>query len=185
MRRLFPVIGIFLIIIIYCVAPAHAIDASQSDGPFGLRWAMSKEDIETMQIRLCCRQVGQWGERYEVHPRDFKRLPKSLGDEEKLYLYFGNINKLPRLYVSIRKVDARNRFNQLNVLIGKRYDSVHACTQENDNDCNGYKAYNTYQKGDIEVEVALEENLTSRDKIFITLINKTLHKIDQDEENPF
>lgn len=155
------------------------------EAPFGLQWGMAKEDVEGMHIRLCCRQLGKWGERYEVNPRDFGKLPKTLGDEEKIYLYFGNDNQLLRVYVAVTKIDGKNRYNQIRLLLGKRYDVLKACDWTASSDCNGYKAFTAYQKGEVDVFVGFEENLTYRDKIFITFVNTTLYKGDKDSQNPF
>ena len=65
--------------------------------------------------------VGKWGARYQVNADDFQRFPNSLGDEEKVYLYFGNTNKLLRVYSAIRKVDGWNRYKQINVILNKKY----------------------------------------------------------------
>jgi hypothetical protein len=72
---------------------ASSLNAQVSDGPLGLSWGMPKEAVERLGIRLCCRQVGTWGTRYTVARQDFNKMPRSFGDEEKIYLYFGNKNK--------------------------------------------------------------------------------------------
>ena len=64
---------------------------------------MSPEAVAELGIRLCCRQVGEWGARYEVESQDFDKFPTPLGDEEKVYVYFGNTNKLLRIFISIKK----------------------------------------------------------------------------------
>lgn len=175
-----------LLLLLCGVLSLQALGAPpENDGPFGLRWGMPKEALGQYNIRLCCRQLGKWGERYEVNYRDFEKLPKRLGDEDKIYLYFGHSNTLLRMYVGIRKVDGRSRFRQLNVLIQKRYDVLQACTQRGRPACNGYAAYNRYKRDEVEVVVALEENLTAHDTIFMTLLNTRLHTQDDDGKNPF
>ena len=154
----------------------NRILAQADEAPFGLQWGMTQQDVEAMHIRLCCRQLGKWGERYEVNQRDFGKLPKTLGDEEKIYIYFGNDNKLLRVYVAVTKIDGKNRYNQIKLLLAKRYDILKACDWTAASDCNGYKAFTSYQKGDVDVFVGFEENLTYRDKIFITFVNTALYK---------
>ena len=181
-----PVRNSVLLLLLCGVLSQQALSAPpENDGPFGLRWGMPKEALAQYNIRLCCRQLGQWGERYQVNHRDFEKLPKHLGDEDKIYLYFGQTNTLLRMYVGIRKVDGRNRFRQLSQLIRKRYDLQQACTQRGSTTCNGYAAYNRYKRDEVEVVVALEENLTASDTIFITLLNTRLHTQDDDGKNPF
>lgn len=181
-----PIRSVVLLLLFYGVLSQQTLSAlPENDGPFGLRWGMPKEALEQYNIRLCCRQVGKWGERYQVNHRDFEKLPKRLGDEDKLYLYFGHTNTLLRMYVGIRKVDGRNRFLQLNQLIEKRYDVLQACTQRSSPACNGYAAYTRYKRDEVEVVVALEENLTAHDTIFITLLNTRLYTKADDGKNPF
>jgi hypothetical protein len=177
-------IGITTLLLLL-VGWGNSVQAQADEAPFGLQWGMSKEDVEAMQIRLCCRQLGKWGERYEVNDRDFDKLPKALGDEEKIYVYFGNDNKLLRIYVAITKIDGKNRYNQIRLLLEKKYDVLKACDWTAASDCNGYKAFTSYQKGEISVFVGFEENLTYRDKIFMTFVNTKLFKGDKDSQNPF
>ena len=184
MQRRMLSLGISVTLLL-CIAWGRSLDAQQNDGPFGLRWGMTKEDVETMQIRLCCRQLGKWGARYEVDHRDFKNFPRRLGDEAKIYLYFGHTNKLLRMYIAISKINAQNRYNQINSLIGKRYDLVNKCVQGGRGSCNDYKIYNKYKKDSVDVEVGFKENLTYRDEIFIALTNTKLHELDKDKANPF
>jgi hypothetical protein len=159
--------------------------AESDDGPFGLHWAMPKEDLTNMGIRLCCRQLGKWGERYEVDHRDLRNLPKRLGDEEKVYVYFGHTNKLLRMYIATTKIGGNNRYNQIKLLIEKGYDFIEECVQKDKDSCKGYQKYATYKKDDVEVDIGFEENLTYRDKVFITLLNTRLYKQDKDTGNPF
>jgi hypothetical protein len=177
-------IGIFLPLLI-CGLWVHALYAQQADGPFGLRWGMTQKDVENMDIRLCCAQLGKWGMRYEVNPQDFKNFPKRLGDEEKIYLYFGNRNTLFRMYVSTTKIGAQNRYNQIKILLAEKYNLVKDCEAKRQNLCGEYKAYAEYKANEVTVFVAFEENLTYRDKIFITLLHNELYKTDKNTKNPF
>ena len=162
-----------------------ASHAQEDEGPFGLHWGMSKEEVTNMNIRLCCGQLGKWGMRYQVNQLDFKNLPKSLGDEEKMYLYFGNKNELLRIYVAITKINGLNRYRQISLLLEKRYDSLKRCGDKEMDNCENYKTYTHYKKGDIEVFVGFEENLTYRDKISIIFMHGELFKADEDFKNPF
>ena len=185
MSRWFVRSGVLLLLLCGVLSPPALSAPPEDDGPFGLRWGMPREALDQYNIRLCCRQLGKWGERYEVNPRDFEKLPKILGDEDKIYLYFGQANALLRMYVGIRKVDGHNRFRQLSQLIQKRYDLLQTCKQRGNPICKGYAAYNRYKKDEVEVVVALEESLTASDTIFITLLNTRLHTQDDDGKNPF
>ena len=184
MRRYMLRAGVYSALVL-CLWWANISQAQNTEGPFGLRWGMSKEDVEAMNIRLCCHQLGKWGARYEVNRRDFDKLPKRLGDEEKMYLYFGNKNELLRIYIAISKIDGKNRYSQINLLLGKRYEEVKRCDWETAPDCDGYKALTSYKSDDIYILVGFEENLTYRDKIFVTLLNTKLFKGDKDTKNPF
>lgn len=175
-------------ILVCCVALFLGASHEQKDeGPYGLDWGMSKEDVILMKIRLCCEQLGKWGMRYQVEPLDFKNLPKHLGDEEKMYLYFGNNDQLLRLYVAISKINGLNRYRQIKLLLEKRYDVVKTCgdQQARSNDCGNYKSYTHYKKGDVEAFIGFEENLTYRDKISIIFMHGKLFKDDNDLKNPF
>ena len=118
-------------VILLCgVAFVQAIDAQPSGGPLGLRWGMPQEAVDQLDIRLCCRQVGKWGARYKVNGQDFPNFPNPLGDEERVYLYFGNTNKLLRVYIAIRKIDGRNRYKQVNIIVNKKYDLIKSCVRK-------------------------------------------------------
>lgn len=182
MRRCVVWLVVLLCIYGWCVS---ASQAESDDGPFGLRWGMSKEEVEQLKIGLCCEQLGKWGLRYEVRSKDFQHLPKRLGDEEKIYLYFGNKNTLLRMYVSTSKVGAENRYNQLKSLLAEKYDLLKACNARVKGPCNNYRAYATFAKHDVDVFIGFEENLTYRDKIFITLLHKKLFAADTGGKNPF
>ena len=84
-----------------------------------------------------------------------------------------------------RKIDGKNRYSQINLLLGKRYEEVKRCDWETAPDCDGYKALTSYKSDDIYILVGFEENLTYRDKIFVTLLNTKLFKGDKDTKNPF
>jgi hypothetical protein len=149
------------------------LDAQSGDGPLGLQWGASKEAVETLGLRLCCRQVGLWGARYTVDSETFRNLPRSFGDEAKVYLYFGNTNQLLRVYVAILKEDGDSRFKQLAHLTSERYKHLaEECTRKTHGkyealeketsgvSCKGYDKYVVYKQNDIEVFVGLEKEGT-------------------------
>lgn len=171
--------------LISCLGWVRASLAENPDGPFGLQWGMSKANVEAMDIRLCCGQLGKWGVRYEVDRRDFGKLPKRLGDEEKMNLYFGNKDQLQRIYMALTKIGGENQYNQINLLLEKRYTVLKQCHWNTSSDCQGYRAFTSYKTGDIEAFVGFEENITYRDKISITLLNTKFFKSDKGTKNPF
>ncbi|MGQ4807797.1 hypothetical protein NKDENANG_01157 [Candidatus Entotheonellaceae bacterium PAL068K] len=183
-------------VILLCgVVFVQAIDAQPSGGPLGLRWGMPKEAVEQLDIRLCCRQVGKWGARYKVNSQDFTNFPKPLGDEETVYLYFGNTNKLLRVYVAIRKIDGQNRYRQINIIVDKKYDFIKSCIRKkytkyealrlgkSEEVCKDYEGYTEYAKNNIEVFVGLERYSTDY-RVSLILLNRKIHEIDKSKNNP-
>ena len=162
-----------------------ASQAESDEGPFGLQWGMSKEEVEKLNIRLCCEQLGKWGLRYQVHSKDFQYFSKRLGDEEKIYVYFGNKNKLLRMYVATSRVGGENRYNQLKELLASKYNMIKQCDAKAKESCNDYRAYAAFAKDAVDVFIGFEENVTYRDKIFITLLHKQLFEADKGSKNPF
>jgi hypothetical protein len=77
--------GVLWTLVLCGLSIVSPLNAQMSDGPLGLPWGMPKEAVERLGIRLCCRQVGTWGTRYTVDRQDFTKLPRSFGDEEKIY----------------------------------------------------------------------------------------------------
>jgi hypothetical protein len=163
-----------------------SLNAQVSDGPLGLAWGMPKEAVERLGIRLCCRQVGTWGTRYTVARQDFNKMPRSFGDEEKIYLYFGNKNKLLRAYLAIPKDDGWNRYQQLNALVREVYPLVKACTRQtyskyealergkSEETCKEYEAYSEYASNAIEVFVGLAKQPTEH-VVSLIEFNRRLH----------
>jgi hypothetical protein len=147
---------------------------------------MPKEAVEQLGIRLCCRQVGAWGTRYTVDPQDFSKVPRALGDEEKMYLYFGKTNKLLRAYVAIPKADGWNRYTQLNALVRETYPLVRSCTRrtyskyealekgKSAETCKEYEAYSEYASNAIEVFVGLTKQPTDY-VVSLIALNRRLH----------
>lgn len=185
-------IGLLLLSIVIGLS---AIDARATDGPLGLQWGMSKAAVEKLGIRLCCRQVGKWGARYLIETEDLKNLPNGLGDEEKVYLYFGNTDKLLRIYVAIIKVDGWNRYKQVNTLAQKKYSRSESCTRQkydkyealtkgqSAKTCEQYEAYAAYEQESIEVFVGLEKRTTDY-RITLIFLHGDLYRIDQGKKNP-
>jgi hypothetical protein len=170
-------------------------NAQSADGPLGLRWGMTKEAVETMGIHLCCRQMGKWGARYKVDSQDFNNFPNSLGDEEKVYLYFGNENKLLRVYLVIRKIDGPNRYKQINIIVNKQYDFLESCIRKeytkyealrrgkSEETCRNYESYSSYKKNDIDVFVGLKKYSTDYE-VSVIFLNRRIHNVDKDKNNP-
>ncbi len=184
MQLQIPKRGMILALLCWVTFVSHGL-AQPDDGPFGLRWGMTHEALGEMNISTCCIQFGKWGQRYKVDPGSFSSLPKALGDERRMYLYFGQTNKLLRVYVSIVKPDASNRFRQLSKLLSEKYALVKQCTKKKPSDCNGYDFINNYQQDNIEVEIALEMSFISDDKIYITFLHTSLFASDEKKKNPF
>ncbi len=186
MRSCIRLQGVLWTLFLCGLSIASSLNAQVSDGPLGLSWGMPKEAVERRGIRLCCRQVGTWGTRYTVARQDFNKMPRSFGDEEKIYLYFGNKNKLLRAYVAIPKDDGWNRYKQLNVLVREAYPLVQACTRQtyskyealergkSEETCKEYEAYSEYASNAIEVFVGLAKQPTD---YVVSLIefNRRLH----------
>lgn len=177
------------------VVGVAAIDAHATDGPLGLQWGMSKAAVEKLGIRLCCRQVGKWGARYLVEAEDLKNLPNALGDEEKVYLYFGNTDKLLRIYVAIKKVDGWNRYKQINTLAQKKYSRSESCARQqydkyealkkgtSAKTCAQYEAYTTYKQDSVEVFVGLEK-MTTDYRVTLIFLHGKLYRAEQGKKNP-
>ena len=179
------------VILVLCVGGALApVDAQPGDGPLGLQWGASKEAVEKIGLRLCCRQVGLWGARYKVEPETFRKFPRSFGDEKEVYLYFGNTNKLLRVYVAIVKEDGESRFKQITQLTSARYKYlVEECTRKTYEkyealeketpgvSCKEYEKYVVYKQNDIEVFVGLEKQGTNF-QISIIHLHEALHNAD-------
>ncbi len=194
MQRLLLKIEICLAIL-GCVMGGSVAGTWASDGPLGLHWGMPKEAVEKLGIHLCCRQVGKWGARYQVNADDFQRFPNSLGDEEKVYLYFGNTNKLLRVYSAIRKVDGWNRYKQINVILNKKYTFSESCRRKKydkyealkkgktEETCKEYDAYATYKKDAVEVLVGLERFGVDY-RISLIFVHGEIYEIDKDKKNP-
>ena len=194
MQRLFHHSGIW-ILLLWCVAGVSVTDAQKHEGPLGLQWGMTTEAVEQLDIGLCCRQVGKYGARYEVDPADFANFPNGLGDEEKVYLYFGNTNKLLRIFIAIRKVDGWNRYNQINTILGKQYTLKASCKVRKytkyeslekgkvEKTCKNYQAYSEYQDNNIEVFVGLERESTVY-RITIVQLHRALYEFDKKEKSP-
>lgn len=174
-----------ILALLSCVAFVSHLHAQPDDGPFGLRWGMPYEALREMNIATCCVQLGKWGQRYQVAPDSFTSLPKALGDERRMYLYFGQTNRLLRVYVAILKPDATSRFKQLSNLLSQKYSLVKQCIQKKESDCNGYDFLTIYQQEDIEAEIALDKSFKGDDKIYITLLNTSLYNSDEKKKNPF
>ena len=84
MQRFFFTSGTSWMTCLCCVMWGQQRAAQPGEGPFGLRWGMSPEAVAALGMRFCCRQVGEWGARYEVESPDFDTFPPPLGDEEKV-----------------------------------------------------------------------------------------------------
>lgn len=172
-----------------------AFDGRAADGPLGLQWGMSKAEVDALGIRLTNRQVGKWGARYLVNPEDFKNFPNALGDEEKVYLYFGNTDKLLRIYVAIKKVDGWNRYRQVNALAQEKYTQSESCARQkydkyealkqgkSAETCKQYEAYTTYGQDSVEVFVGLEK-FTMDYRISLIFLHGDLYRVDQGKKNP-
>ena len=194
MQRGFFAIGTCLTLLA-CLISVNAFGAQADAGPLGLRWGMPKEAVEKMEIRLCCRQVGKWGARYSVDRKDIENFPRSFGDEEKVYLYFGNTDKLLRVYIAIKKIDGWNRYRQINLISGEKYLLVEKCTRKEytkyealklgkrEEKCKNYEAYSEYRQDDVEVFVGLEK-LPTEYRVSIILLHQALYKKDKDKNNP-
>jgi hypothetical protein len=183
-----------------CMVLVKTVDAQSSDGPLGLDWGISKEAVEKLGIRMCCRQIGKWGARYEVRRQDFANFPRPLGDEEKVYLYFGNTNKLLRVYIDIRKKDGWNRYKQINTILARRYDMVDTCTRktytkyealqkgQTEKICKNYESYTNYKKGNIEAFAGLERfdtGMRNPDyRVSVILLHDGLYKVDLEKKSP-
>jgi hypothetical protein len=139
--------------------------------------------------------VGKWGARYLVDAEDLKNLPNALGDEEKVYLYFGNTDKLLRIYVAIKKVDGWNRYKQVNTLAQKKYSRSESCARQkydkyealtkgkSAKTCEQYEAYTTYEQDSIEVFVGLEKMIIDY-RITLIFLHGDLYRVDQGKKNP-
>jgi hypothetical protein len=168
--------------------------AQPGEGPLGLRWGMSPEAWQS-QNRLCCRQVGEWGARYEVDSQDFDKFPNPLGDEEKVYVYFGNTNKLLRIFISIKKTDGWNRYKQINSMIESKYDMKESCVHKvldkyealrrgtSEQTCKEYEAYSSYNKDDVEVFVGLKQ-MGVNYEVSITQLHNGLYVTDKKKKSP-
>ena len=178
-------------LIVVGVVGVCILQAQQDDGPLGLRWGMSNTDAESLGIRLCCKQVGKWGVRYEIEKDALENLPDPLGDENKVYLYFGNMNKLLRIYIDIIKRDGRNRYNQINTMLESNYTFQDGCVQREDKytelqknkTCGDYYGYANYAKDAIKVFVGLERFAQS-DRVSIILLHDKLYSADQGKKSP-
>lgn len=185
-------IGLLVLAVVIAFSGLHVRAA---DGPLGLHWGMPRAAVESLGIRLCCRQVGKWGARYQVNDEDLQNLPNALGDEEKVYLYFGNTDKLLRIYVAIKKVDGGNRYRQINALAREKYTQSESCTAQPYDKyealakgkvartCKQYEAYTVYKGGGVEVFVGLEK-LAIDYRISLIFLNGDLYRVDQGKENP-
>lgn len=185
-------IGLFFPAAVVAVSVANVRAA---DGPLGLHWGMPKAAVESLGIRLCCRQVGKWGARYLINSEDLRNLPNALGDEEKVYLYFGNTDKLLRLYVAIKKVDGWNRYRQINALAQEKYTQSESCAEKRydkyealakgkaGRTCKQYEAYTSYKRNGIEVFVGLEK-LPVDYRVSLIFLNGDLYRVDQGKKNP-
>jgi hypothetical protein len=185
------------VILVLCVGGALApLDAQPGDGPLGLQWGVSKEAVEKLGLRLCCRQVGLWGARYEVDPETFRKFPRSLGDEKTVYLYFGNTNKLLRVYVAIVKEDGESRFKQLTQLTFAKYKYLaEECTRKaygkyealekgtSGVSCKEYEKYVVYKQDDIEVFIGLEKQGTNF-QISMIHLHEALHNAEIAKDLP-
>jgi hypothetical protein len=177
------------------VLSSPMLHAQSDDGPLGLRWGMSTEAVERMGLGLCCRQVGKWGARYEVNQSDFANFPAPLGDEDKVYLYFGNTNKLLRAFIAIQKQDGWNRYKQMNILAARKYDLIDQCVREQfskyetlkkrrpERPCSDYEAYSVYKKDGVEAFVGLEKHGAAY-RISVILLHNELFRRDKGKKNP-
>ena len=172
-----------------------AADVLAIDGPIGLHWGIPKAEVEALGIRLSNRQVGKWGARYLVNPEDFKNLPNALGDEEKVYLYFGHTDKLQRIYIAIKKVDGWNRYRQVNALAQKKYSRSASCARQkydkyealtkgkSAKTCEQYESYTIYKRDSVEVFVGLEK-VTPDYRVSLIFLHGDLYRVDQGKKNP-
>jgi hypothetical protein len=182
-------------LVLAAVIALSVVNVQATDGPLGLHWGMPKAAVETLGIHLCCRQVGKWGARYLVDAEDLKNLPNSLGDEDKVYLYFGNTDKLQRIYIAIKKVDGWNRYRQVNALAQKKYSQTDACARRSYDKyealakgktartCEQYEAYTTYEQDSVKVFVGLEK-LPVDYRVSLIFLHGDLYRVDQGKKNP-
>ena len=178
-------------LIVSGVVGVFTLQAQQDDGPLGLRWGMSNTDVEALGVRLCCKQVGKWGARYEIEEDALKNLPNPLGDENKVYLYFGNMNQLLRVYIDIVKRDGRNRYNQINTILESKYTFQDGCARreekytqlQKDETCGDYYGYANYTRDAVKAFVGLER-FTQSDRVSIVLLHDKLYEVDQKRKGP-
>ena len=194
MHRLFYLLGILTLLLCWQAVPSVTA-APTPAGPLGLQWGMSKEAVEQLGIGLCCRQVGKYGARYEVASEDFSNFPNPLGDEAKVYLYFGNANTLLRIYIAIHKVDGWNRYKQLMTLVNENHRLVRTCQHKQYDKyeslkrgktaetCQGYESYAEYVGGGVEVFVWLQKK-SGEYEISIAQLNQTLYDKDKKKKSP-
>ncbi|MCZ6873491.1 MAG: hypothetical protein O7G88_08160 [bacterium] len=185
-------IGLLFLAVMIAFSVIHV---RATDGPLGLHWGMPKAEVEALGIGLSKRQVGKWGARYLVSHEDFNNLPNALGDEEKVYLYFGNTDKLLRIYIAIKKVDGWNRYRQVNALAEKKYSRSTSCARQkydkyealtkgkSAKSCEQYDAYSTYERDSVEVFVGLEK-LTINYRVSLIFLHGSLYRADQGKKNP-
>ena len=195
MQRFFFTIGTSWMTFLCCVMLGQQLAAQPGEGPLGLRWGMSPEAVTELGIRLCCRQVGEWGARYEVDSQDFDKFPTPLGDEEKVYVYFGNTNKLLRIYIAITKTDGWNRYKQINSMVESKYDMKESCVHKvldkyealrrgaSEQTCKEYAAYSSYKKDDVEVFVGLKQ-MDGNYEVSIIQLHNGLYVIDKSKKSP-
>jgi hypothetical protein len=112
-----------------------------------------------------------------------------------VYLYFGNTDKLLRIYVAIKKVDGWNRFKQVNALAQKKYTQSESCARQkydkyealtkgkSAETCKQYEAYTTYEQDSVEVFAGLEK-FTMDYRISLIFLHGDLYRVDQGKKNP-
>ncbi len=146
-------------------------------------------------MRLCCRQVGEWGARYEVESQDFDTFPPPLGDEEKVSVYFGNTKKLWRIDSARTKTDGWNRYKQRNRLVESQYAMQASCVRKvlekydalrrgaSEQTCKAYAAYSSYKKDDVEVFVGLKQ-MGGHYEVSIIPLHNGLYVRDKSKKSP-
>lgn len=97
------------------LAPAGNALAAYGEA-FGLRLGMSKGQVLTLGAELKESGISEtWGQRYRV-----KKLPQPFGDERWVWLYFGNDNRLFRIFAELG--DGGAAYDSKNAL--RRYKEI-------------------------------------------------------------
>jgi hypothetical protein len=84
---------------------------------------------------------------------------------------------------------------QINIIVNKQYDFLESCIRKkytkyealrrgkSEETCRNYESYSSYKKNDIDVFVGLKKYSTDYE-ISVIFLNRRIHNVDKDKNNP-